>query len=229
MKAAFVPTISSSADAAMLLFMGLVGLLLTAKPTSALAITWGADAPEVVQLPQCEDLTFAFSGTNSIMQFQTKDKFERCDFNRSLTILSTKNNGVYTITGSSMGHKRGKEYLGSDFLDLCDRQNMKMQVEIIPSFTAHMDTTCVPVEGRRPISRIDVGSISRCERACVKKDECLGELMYWRRVDGKNMQIIFPCMNDCFLRQRARQHLSNLLFSFSCAIIVPSPSIPNPL
>ena len=176
---------SSPADAARLLFMGLVGLLLTAEPTSGLTVTWGADTPDSVELPQCEDLTFEYSGTNCIMQFQTKDKFERCDFNRSLTILSTKNNGVYTITGSSMGHKRGKEYFGSDFLDLCDRQNMKMQVEIIPSFTAHMDTTCMPVEGRSPISRVDVGSISRCEKACVKKDECLGELMHGRRMDGK--------------------------------------------
>ena len=165
--------------------MGLVGLLLTAEPTSGLTVTWGADTPDSVELSQCEDLTFEYSGTNSIMQFQTKDKFERCDFNRSLTMLSTKNNGVYTITGSSMGHKRGKEYFGSDFLDLCDRQNMKMQVEIIPSFTAHMDTTCMPVEGRSPISRVDVGSISRCEKACVKKDECLGELMHGRRMDGK--------------------------------------------
>ena len=186
----FVPTptstSTSTADAAMrLLFMGLVGLLLTAEPTSGLTVTWGADTPDSVELPQCEDLTFEYSGTNSIMQFQTKDKFERCDFNRSLTMLSTKNNGVYTITGSSMGHKRGKEYFGSDFLDLCDRQNMKMQVEIIPSFTAHMDTTCMPVEGRSPISRVDVGSISRCEKACVKKDECLGELMHGRQMDGK--------------------------------------------
>lgn len=185
MNTKFVPTMSSPADAARLLFMGLVGLLLTAEPTSGLTVPWGADTPDSVELPQCEDLTFEYSGTNSIMQFQTKDKFERCDFNRSLTMLSTKNNGVYTITGSSMGHKRGKEYFGSDFLDLCDRQNMKMQVEIIPSFTAHMDTTCMPVEGRRPISRVDVGSISRCEKACVKKDECLGELMHGCRMDGK--------------------------------------------
>lgn len=186
MNTKFVPAMSSPADAARLpLFMGLVGLLLTAEPTSGLTVTWGADTPDSVELPQCEDLTFEYSGTNSIMQFQTKDKFERCDFNRSLTMLSTKNNGVYTITGSSMGHKRGKEYFGSDFLDLCDRQNMKMQVEIIPSFTAHMDTTCMPVEGRSPISRVDVGSISRCEKACVKKDECLGELMHGRRMDGK--------------------------------------------
>ena len=186
MNTKFVPAMSSPADAARLpLFMGLVGLLLTAEPTSGLTVTWGADTPDSVELPQCEDLTFEYSGTNSIKQFQTKDKFERCDFNRSLTMLSTKNNGVYTITGSSMGHKRGKEYFGSDFLDLCDRQNMKMQVEIIPSFTAHMDTTCMPVEGRSPISRVDVGSISRCEKACVKKDECLGELMHGRRMDGK--------------------------------------------
>ena len=186
MNTKFVPAVSSPADAARLpLFMGLVGLLLTAEPTSGLTVTWGADTPDSVELPQCEDLTFEYSGTNSIMQFQTKDKFERCDFNRSLTMLSTKNNGVYTITGSSMGHKRGKEYFGSDFLDLCDRQNMKMQVEIIPSFTAHMDTTCMPVEGRSPISRVDVGSISRCEKACVKKDECLGELMHGRQMDGK--------------------------------------------
>ena len=185
MNTKFVPAMSSPADAAMVLFMGLVGLLLTAEPTSGLTVTWGADTPDSVELPQCEDLTFEYSGTNSIMQFQTKDKFERCDFNRSLIMLSTKNNGVYTITGSSMGHKRGKEYFGSDFLDLCDRQNMKMQVEIIPSFTAHMDTTCMPVEGRSPISRVDAGSISRCEKVCVKKDECLGELMHGRRMDGK--------------------------------------------
>lgn len=172
-------TSTSTADAAMrLLFMGLVGLLLTAEPTSGLTITWGADTPDSVELPQCEDLTFTLSGTNSFLQFQTKEKYERCDFNRSLPVLSTKNNGVYTITGSSMGHKRGKEYFGSDFLDLCNQQNMKMQVEIIPSFTAYMDTTCVPVEGRKPISRIDVGSISLCEKACVKKDNCLGESMH---------------------------------------------------
>ena len=179
-----LPTMSSSADAAMLLFMGLVGLLLSAEPTSGLTITWGADTPDSVQLPQCEDLTFTFSGTNSLVLFQTKDKFERCDFDRSVRMVSAKNNGAYTITGSSIGHKRGRNYFGSDFLDLCADQNMKMQVEIVPSFTAHLDTTCVPVEGRKPISRMNVGSISKCEKACVKKDDCLGELIHWQR-DGK--------------------------------------------
>lgn len=158
----------------MLLFAGLV--LLAAEPSAGLTIPWGADTPsdDPILLPQCEDLTFTLSGTNSIMQFQTKDKFERCDFNRSLPVLPTSNNGAYTITGSSMGSKRGNVYFGSDFLDLCDP---KIQVEIIPSFTAHLDTTCAPVEGRKPISKINVGSISTCERACVKKDECLGEFV----------------------------------------------------
>ena len=168
-----------SSTPSMLHFAGLV-LLLTAEPISGLTIPWGRDTPETlisnpVLLPQCEDLTFVLSGTNSVMKFQTKDKFQKCDFDKSVPVLSTKNNGAYTITGSSMGHKRRKDYFGSDFLDLCDRQNMKLQVEIVPSFVAHLDTTCVPVEGREPISRVRVGSISKCERTCVKKDDCLGE------------------------------------------------------
>ena len=86
----------------MLLFAGLV--LLAAEPSAGLTIPWGADTlDDPILLPQCEDLTFTLSGTNSVMQFQTKDKFERCDFNRSLPVLPISNNGAYTITGSSMG------------------------------------------------------------------------------------------------------------------------------
>lgn len=94
-----------------------VSSLALALAVNGVTIDWTANPEEKILLPQCEDLTFALTGTHDIQNFNKKGRFKQCDFSISTVMLGATTNEDVTMTGQDF-LKRKKYYYGCDVVSL---------------------------------------------------------------------------------------------------------------
>jgi len=146
-------------------------LTLLASAVNGVTIDWTANPEEKVLVPQCEDLTFALTGTHDIQNFNKKGRFKRCDFSSSTVMLGATSNEEVTMTGQDF-LRRKKYYYGCDVNDHCNTINMKTLVEVIPTYTKTENQPCSG--SLTPIKTFPLPSVEVCSSACDQKKDCMG-------------------------------------------------------